>query len=174
MKAKIKQLLIEYCDLDEDSYHINDEVDMDEYLEILEKELKAFTDRIKEESQEQIQRALLDLEAGMGSRVNGRLAQSQQKTTGDELQQYKTQIDNLKAENQKLEDENDRLLEIEQDLQIKIDDLNEIIEERGDESGESRNTQEHTTGAQGRWDLHDLVISMGYSWNWDATNHTQR
>ena len=64
IKAKIKKLLIEYCDLDEDSYHIGDEVDMDEYLEILEKELKVFTDRVKEESYDRISKIMIDLESG--------------------------------------------------------------------------------------------------------------
>ena len=64
IKAKIKRLLIEYWDLDEDSYHIDDEIDMDEYLEILEKELKVFTDRIKEESMDKISKIMIDLETG--------------------------------------------------------------------------------------------------------------
>jgi predicted nuclease with TOPRIM domain len=69
-KAKIKKLLIEYCDLNEDSYHIGDEVDMDEYLEILEKELKVFTDRVKEESLDRISKIMTDLESGIYMIIN--------------------------------------------------------------------------------------------------------
>lgn len=64
IKAKIKKLLIEYCDLNEDSYQMNDDIDMDDYLVILEKELKVFTDRIRDESLDKISKILTDLESG--------------------------------------------------------------------------------------------------------------
>ena len=43
---------------------MNDDVDMDDYLVILEKELKVFTDKIRDESQGKISKILTDLESG--------------------------------------------------------------------------------------------------------------
>ena len=92
-KAKIKSLLIEYCDLDEDSYQMGDDVDMDEYLETLEKELKGYTERVKEKSMDQVSKFIEDLES----------AQAQQNSLGNELTTFKKQNDELSEINTKLE-----------------------------------------------------------------------
>lgn len=50
IQAMINQFLKQYWDLDDDLDYIGEEIGMDEYLEILEKERKAITDRIRENS----------------------------------------------------------------------------------------------------------------------------
>lgn len=94
IKAKIKSLLIEYCDLNEDSYVIGDEIDMDEYLEKLEKELKIFTSRVKEESMDKIGKIMIDLET----------VQRERGSLGDEIEKVKQENQELKDLNQQLED----------------------------------------------------------------------
>ena len=85
---------------------MGDDVDMDEYLETLEKELKIYTERVKEKSMDQVSKFIEDLES----------AQQQQNSLGNELNSLKKQNDELTEINSKLEitmkqlqDENEKI-----------------------------------------------------------------
>lgn len=122
IKAKIKKLLIEYCDLKEDSYQMDEEVDMDEYLIILEKELNVFTDRIRDESLDKISKMMLDLESGNFSlvfRFIFTLAQQQQTDLGVEIEKIKKENEKLIGINDELVATNGELEQSKNDFQTK-------------------------------------------------------
>lgn len=126
IKAKIKQLLIEYCDLDEASYHIDEEVDMDEYLEILEKELKVFTDRIREESMDRF-----------GSEIEKLQKDNEMLTV--ERQRFETQNNEFEAQKAKIDELNNEVESHTTEMNhkiIEIRDLKDQLEEKQDKIDE--------------------------------------
>ncbi|CAI2373088.1 unnamed protein product [Moneuplotes crassus] len=119
-KAKIKKLLIEYCDYNENSYNMSDEeATLDDFYEILEKELKLFTERIKEESLDRINKIALDLET----------AQKQQTSVEENLEKAEKENIELLEEKKDLTFVNGELKEQNSNLKIEIEALESKIQD---------------------------------------------